>query len=129
MAACLRDSYLPAEDFVARYLPGMFSESPPHKVVSELATIMADRHPLGFRLMATALAVADTRDLLPKIKVPTLLMWGSADSRSPLSVAHQLHASIPGARLAVVEAAGHVSNLERAERFNANVRGFLDAMP
>jgi pimeloyl-ACP methyl ester carboxylesterase len=85
---------------------------------------MADFHPLGFRLMATALADADTRDLLPTIRVPTLLIWGDADARSPMAVAHQFHDAIPGARLAVIPGAGHVSNLEDPVRFDAQVRDF-----
>lgn len=114
----------PPGEFVPKYLPGMFGESPPQAVREELASIMSDFHPVGFRLMATALAHADTRDLLPNIRVPTLLVWGGADVRSPTSVAHQLHGAIPGARLAIIPGAGHVSNLEAPGRFNAEVRDF-----
>jgi pimeloyl-ACP methyl ester carboxylesterase len=124
LAVCLRDASLPPAEFVPRYLPGMFSESPSQEVRDELAGIMSDFHPLGFRLMATALARADTRDLLPTIRVPTLLVWGDADARSPLTVAHQMHDAIPGARLAVISGAGHVSNLEEPVRFDAQVRDF-----
>jgi pimeloyl-ACP methyl ester carboxylesterase len=129
LAACLRNASLPAAEFVARYLPGMFGASPRQEVRDELAGITADFHPVGFRLMATALAHADTRDLLPTILVPTLLIWGDADARSPLTVAHQLHDAIPGARLAVIPGAGHVSNLEEPARFNAEVRNFGLSVP
>jgi pimeloyl-ACP methyl ester carboxylesterase len=112
LAACLRDASLPPAEFVPRYLPGMYGEATAEEVRDELGRIMSGFHPLGFRLMATALARADTRNLLPTIRVPTLLIWGDADARSPLTVAHQLHDAIPGARLAVIPAAGHVSNLE-----------------
>jgi pimeloyl-ACP methyl ester carboxylesterase len=124
LAACLRDASLPPAEFVPRYIPGMFSEAPTEEVREELARIMSDFHPLGFRLMATALARADTRDLLPTIRVPTLLVWGDADARSPLTVAHQMHDAIPGARLAVISGAGHVSNLEAPVQFDAHVRDF-----
>lgn len=124
LAACLRDASLPPAEFVPRYLPGMFSPSPRQEVRDELERIMSDFHPLGFRLMASALARADTRDLLPTIQVPTLLVWGDADARSPLSVAHQMYAAIPGARLTVIPGAGHVSNLEEPVKFNAEVREF-----
>ena len=124
LAACLRDSSLPPNEFVPRYLPGMFGVSPPQDARDELARIMFDFHPAGFRLMATALAHADTRDLLPKIHVPTLLVWGDADVRSPLAVAHQMRDAIPGARLAVIAGAGHVSNLEEPAQFNEEVREF-----
>ncbi len=58
LAACLRDASLPPAEFVAKYLPGMFGASPRPEVRDELGRIMADFHPLGFRLMATALARA-----------------------------------------------------------------------
>lgn len=124
MAACLRDSHLPPTDFVARYLPGLFSASVAHDVRDELAVIMADFHPPGCRMMATELARADTRDLLPTIRVPTLLVWGDEDARSPLSVAHQFRAAVPAARLSIISGAGHVSKLERPAEFDAAVRAF-----
>jgi pimeloyl-ACP methyl ester carboxylesterase len=105
----------------------MFSGSPLQEVRDELASIMSDFHPIGFRLMATALAHADTRDLLPTIRAPTLLIWGDADARSPLTVAHQLHDAIPGSRLAVIRGAGHISNLEQPKVFDAEARDFYRA--
>ena len=77
--------------------------------------------------MKTALLVmaeTDQRDLLPDIAVPTLLVWGESDGRSPLSVAHQFKDAIPGAQLVVIPDAGHVSNLEQPDRFNEAVRDF-----
>lgn len=124
LAACLRDASLPPSEFVSRYLTGMFSESATQDVREELATIMSEFHPGGFRLMATTSANADTRNLLPDINVPTLLIWGDADARSPITVAHQLHDAIPGARLAIIPGAGHVSNLEQPALFDAEVRNF-----
>jgi pimeloyl-ACP methyl ester carboxylesterase len=129
LAACLRDASLPPGEFVERYLPAMFSESPKPQVRKELARIMFDFHPNGFRLMATALARADTRDLLPEIRVPTLLIWGDADARSPMAVAHQIRDAVPGSRLAVIRGAGHVSNLEEPARFTAETRDFCLSVP
>jgi pimeloyl-ACP methyl ester carboxylesterase len=125
LAACIADSSLPARELVAQYLPGMLSDDAPAAVRQQLATVMADTHPVGFRLMAAALADGDTRDLLPTIGVPTLLIWGAADTRSPTSVAHQLETMIPGAKLAIIPGVGHVSNLEARATFNAVLREFL----
>lgn len=124
LAACLRDSTLPAEELVSRYLPGMHGAAATQQVREELATIMSDFHPAGFRLMARSLAESDTRDLLPQIRVPTLLVWGASDVRSPVSVAGELEKLIPGARLVVIPEAGHLSNLEAPGRFNVEVRTF-----
>jgi pimeloyl-ACP methyl ester carboxylesterase len=60
------------------------------------------------------------------VDVPTLLLYGDADQRSPLSpVGEALHAGIPGSKLVVVPGVGHVVNLEAPERFNEEVRSFL----
>ena len=128
LAACLQDASLPPSDFVRKYLPGMFSDSPPQEAYDWLAAVMTDFHPIGFRLMAMASAQTDTRDLLPNIRVPTLLVWGDADKRSPLSVGYQLRDAIPASRLAIISEAGHVSNLESPAAFNAEVLAFCSPL-
>jgi pimeloyl-ACP methyl ester carboxylesterase len=75
------------------------------------------------------MAEADQRDLLAHIAVPTLLIWGELDARSPLSVAHQFEQAISDTKLVVIPGCGHVSNLERPEQFNHAVRDFCRAHP
>jgi pimeloyl-ACP methyl ester carboxylesterase len=74
--------------------------------------------------MAKALAESDTTDLLPTIDVPTLLLWGDDDRRSPFDVAEGFRSAIPDAELEVIPRAGHVSNMEQPEAFDAHVRRF-----
>ena len=71
------------------------------------------------------MAEADLCDVLPQIAIPTLLIHGDSDVRSPLYVAEQLHAGIPGSKLVVLPGVGHLVNLEAPERFNAELRAFL----
>jgi pimeloyl-ACP methyl ester carboxylesterase len=123
LASCLRESELPAEEWVPGWLPGLLSENASEELRDELATVMSDFHPAGYRAMARFGAL-DTRDLLPRIQVPTLLLWGDADRRSPLSVAEQMRHAIPGAELVVIPQSGHMTNLERPAVFNAAVRAF-----
>ena len=59
--------------------------------------------------------------------MPTLLIWGELDVRSPFSVAHEFEQSISDTKLVVIPGAGHVSNLERPEKFNDAVREFCRA--
>ena len=124
LASCLRDAIAPSAALVARMLPGIFSDGAPQDIQDEQSTIMSEFHPVGFRLMSISSAETDTRDLLPRIEVPTLLLWGKMDRRSPMHVAEQLHTAIPGAELAVIPGAGHLSNMEQPEVFNAHVRRF-----
>jgi pimeloyl-ACP methyl ester carboxylesterase len=70
------------------------------------------------------MADADQRDLLPTIAVPTLLIWGELDARSPLTVARQFEQAIPDSVLVVIPGAGHVSNLEQPELVNDAIREF-----
>jgi len=114
----------PAEAVVAKFLPGMFTDAVPKEVREELSAIIAEFHPIGFRLMSLSSAEIDSTELLPNIDVATLVLWGDDDRRSPLRVTQQLHASIPGARLAIIPGAGHVSNMEQPDVFNSHVRRF-----
>jgi pimeloyl-ACP methyl ester carboxylesterase len=56
-----------------------------------------------------------------------MLLWGEADRRSPVDVAERLASVIPGAELALIPEAGHISNMEQPERFNAGLRRFCRA--
>lgn len=86
---------------------------------------MARFHPVGLRVMARSFAEADLREALPRIGVPTLLLYGDEDVRSPLEVAREMEAAIPTSRLVILESVGHVSSIEAPERFNAELRDFL----
>ncbi|HEV2752597.1 MAG TPA: alpha/beta fold hydrolase, partial [Solirubrobacteraceae bacterium] len=110
-------------------LPGLFAGKPPAQFVSLLEEIAAGVRPQSLRTQLLVMAEADQRDLLPRIAVPTLLIWGELDARSPLSVARQFEHAIPDTKLVVIPGCGHVSNLERPEQFNEAVREFCRAHP
>ncbi len=128
---CRRDSLLPAEDFVALWVPKeFFTPAASRELVNEMAAVVADFHPLGFRLMARALANTDSTRLLPRIAVPTLLLWGDSDARSPADVVGaQFRDAIPDAELVIIKNSGHVSNMEQPEEFNAQVERFCSRNP
>jgi pimeloyl-ACP methyl ester carboxylesterase len=79
----------------------------------------------GGSLPPGEVAEADLRDVLPTIRVPTLLLHGSEDVRSPLRVAHELHRAIPGSDLVVLPGVGHESNVEAPDAFTREVLQFL----
>jgi 3-oxoadipate enol-lactonase len=62
---------------------------------------------------------------LAGITVPTLVLVGEHDGPSPPDVARSMQEGIPGAELVVLPRAGHLSNLEAADEFNAAVADFL----
>ena len=119
---------IPAEEFdPARALPGWFAGDPPAEFVPLLEEMAADVRPESLTAALHVMSDADQRDLLPRIAVPTLLIWGELDARSPLSVARQFEQAIPDTKLVVIPGAGHVTNLEQPELFNDAVRKFCRA--
>jgi pimeloyl-ACP methyl ester carboxylesterase len=65
------------------------------------------------RQMRALLNRPDPRALLPTITCPTLVMVGRHDQWSPLAQHEEIAALIPGARLAVIEDAGHMTLMEQ----------------
>jgi pimeloyl-ACP methyl ester carboxylesterase len=57
--------------------------------------------------------------------LPTLLVWGSEDKVVPLSAGEVYKASIPGAKLAMLQGTGHRPEIERPAEFVEQVQNFL----
>jgi 3-oxoadipate enol-lactonase len=66
----------------------------------------------------------DHRPLLPKIKAPTLVIAGRFDPATPLPGNEFIRDHIPGAKLAVLDAA-HIANMELQQAYADTVLGFL----
>jgi pimeloyl-ACP methyl ester carboxylesterase len=124
----LRALDLPPEQWAREWSPSMLSPSAPTEVVDEVTVSLCAFRPVGQRVMVRTVSEQDLRDVLPGIAVPTLLLYGDRDARSPVSVGEELRERILSSRLVVLPGVGHVSNLEAPERFNAEVRRFLHSL-
>lgn len=71
----------------------------------------------------------DRMALLPRITVPTLIITGEADTLMPLPTSQAMADAIPDNHLVIVPGAAHVSNLENAGFFNAELSAFLRGLP
>ena len=78
----------------------------------------------GYIACGEAVRDMDHRSLLPRVCVPTLVVIGRHDPATTPEAGQYVHAHIPGAELAVLEAA-HISNVEQPEQFTKTVLGFL----
>ncbi len=67
----------------------------------------------------------DSTSDLASIDVPTLVVVGEEDGASPPEVARKMAEAIPGATLAVIPGAGHLSSLEVPEAFNREVAALV----
>ncbi|MFF8506852.1 alpha/beta fold hydrolase [Streptomyces sp. NPDC015492] len=117
---------VPREEFDPT-LPGLYADGPPELFAALLEAMSRDVRPESMAVQLSLMAEADETDLLPRITVPTLLLWGELDARSPLDVALAFQDAIPHAELVVIPEVGHMSNLEAPEAFTAAVRTFCRA--
>jgi 3-oxoadipate enol-lactonase len=109
------------------------------------AGLLSDHAPDGLRILvrrliadqpAAAIAAAslgmaerpDSRPDLPGIDVPTLVVTGADDTLIPSAVTAEMADVIPGAELAVIERAGHLSSLERPDEFNRLLGAHLERL-
>jgi pimeloyl-ACP methyl ester carboxylesterase len=67
------------------------------------------------------------RENMPKIAVPTLIMWGRQDKLVPVETADIFKAAIPGAKAIIYDDGGHILQEDVAERSAADLRAFLKA--
>lgn len=114
------------EEFLAAMLPKLFHD-PASPAARGLLALMHRNDPAA---MANALAAmqgrTDTTPALASFALPTLVLVGRDDTLTPPALSESLAARIPGAELAILDGAGHCSNLEAPEAFNAALATFLD---
>ena len=72
----------------------------------------------GYAACCEALADWDARESVRRIEAPTLVIAGVHDVATPPSDAEYLAESIPGARLAILDHAAHLANVEQPEAFD-----------
>lgn len=99
------------------------------EVAAEVERIIARPDPRAVAHTLRALADRpDSRPLLGKITVPTLVLVGEEDTLTPPDRARVIAGGIPRARLVIIPRSGHLSNLEASDAFNREVVNFLGEM-
>jgi 3-oxoadipate enol-lactonase len=94
-------------------------------VRSEVVETMARIDPGAYCIGAEAVWLADQRDRAEEIRVPTLVLVGDQDLVTPPELSSELVDLIPEARMQVIQGAGHLTNLEKPDEFNAIVEDFV----
>lgn len=105
--------------FLVQSPPPLLSDSAPDELWDRVRSLIAAQP--ADAIAAAALGMADRPDStpdLPGIGVPTLVITSSGDTLIPSQATAPMAQQIPGAELAVIEGAGHVSNFEAPARFD-----------
>ena len=108
---------------MANWLTADFREREP-QITANLKAMMLTTPVEGYLACCEALSTLDQRELLPKIKAPTLVIAGKHDPATPPQANEYIKDHIPGARFAMLDAA-HISNVEQAEAYTSAVVEFL----
>lgn len=96
--------------------PGAFDD-----LVASLGAV----HRESYLKTVKASVAQDQAAPIERIQAPTLVVTSEDDRLYPPAIAQDMARRIPGARLAVIEGAGHLSNMEQPDRFNQVVLEFL----
>jgi len=104
--------------------PETVSKKP--ELVKRIRDMMLKTDPKGAAAALLGMAGRDDSTTeLPKISVPVLIIAGQDDALIPMQHSERMHQAIPGSRLAVIDHAAHVVNMEQADAFNHELLQFV----
>jgi len=97
------------------------------KRLTDTVRRMADNTGIeGFKRQQSAIIRRlDSRPFLRSIRCPTLVLVGHDDVLTPVAMAQEIAAGIPGAKLEIVPDCGHLSTLEQPEAVSRALRVWL----
>ena len=95
---------------------------------SAVVETMAAIDPAAYRIGAEVVWLADQSDRIAEIDVPTLVICGAHDVITPPPLSEDLARAIPRSEYVLIDGAGHLSNIEQPDRFNAAVDRFLSTV-
>lgn len=106
-----------------RWFTEAFRERNP-KVMARMRAMVLRTPPKGYAACCEGIRDMDQRESLQRIRAPTLIIAGRQDPATTVEVAEFMQSRIPGAKLAVIDAA-HIANVERPQEYSETVLQFL----
>ena len=95
-------------------------------VIDRVGALIRDTPPQGYVGCCHALPKIDVTDRLGAVTCPAIVIVGEEDPGTPVDMARAIHAALPGAELAILRQASHLSNMEQPEEFTRVLGRFLD---
>lgn len=95
------------------------------ELAEELSASFCRTNPEIAKAFARTTFLSDSRDTLPLVTIPTLILQCSDDVIAPEEVGRYVHASIPGSTLVIMDATGHCPNLSAPAETIAAIEAFL----
>lgn len=95
-----------------------------NKIIEEFHRFYQPNHDVFLKSVHACFQV-NNKSLLPKIKVPTLIIGGQYDSVIPVWMQVVMHKRIRHSEFVIFKDTGHIAKLEAKEAFNRTIRSFL----
>lgn len=117
-----------ADDMVPKLL-GTTTTSTQPSVEARVRALIAANQPGAVQAALRGMMTReDSTSLLAAITMPTLVLVGAEDALTPPSASSAMNEALPDSTLVVIPNAGHLSNIEQPQAFNAAVLAFLDRL-
>jgi len=120
----LLDGMTPSE-LAPRLARGLVSPEASPEVLSQVEASLAALRPEAYLKTLEEVTGYDAFPPFEGIDVPCLVVVGERDTIAPPDFARWMASRIPGARFELIAGAGHLSNIEAPEAFNAAVLPFV----
>jgi pimeloyl-ACP methyl ester carboxylesterase len=114
--------------FGHEYAKSRLQPATPQKGHDELAQAVSMVTPKAYMDTLRAISTVGFQGLLAAISVPTLIVFGDKESPPLQEQGRRMAEVIPGARLEVIAAAGHLSSIDQPAKFAELAGGFIDSV-
>jgi 3-oxoadipate enol-lactonase len=112
------------EGTLSRWFTGGF-RSARRDVCGRIEAMIRATPVAGYAGCCNAIPKINFTSRLKEISCPTLVIVGEQDAGTPVEMAREIHAAMPGSELVIIPSASHLSNIEQPEAFNRALGEFL----
>jgi sigma-B regulation protein RsbQ len=95
----------------------------------ELTESFCSTDPVIARRFAEATFLADNRDDLERVRIPSLILQCSDDMVAPIAVGEYLHRELSGSTLRIMKATGHCPHMSDPDETVALIKDYLHSFP
>jgi 3-oxoadipate enol-lactonase len=94
-------------------------------ICDRVAAMIRSTPVAGYAGCCHAIPKINLTSRLKEIACPAMVVVGEQDAGTPVDMAREIHAAMPGSELVIIPSASHLSNIEQPEAFNQAITGFL----
>ena len=107
--------------------PARMAANPKALPESDLIAMARSRESTGRYAWSPYMHNPKLKGRLHRVRIPTLVLWGTADRVTTTDYGKSYAAAVPGAKFETIEGAGHFPHLEQSQAFAQAVLAFVES--